>query len=145
MIQITFLDWKRLKSVNSRLDWAGRAREAQKYGPLWTRLLPSRVSRVSTATGIKQVLVAKCRTVVTVGLACCPCVSKATTVAGIGRVVVAKRRTGVAFGLACCACSQKCKQSLQRVLRGCESRFRNSRLHADTLSGSWPPSGLFEL
>ena len=46
----------------------------------WTR----NVSRVSTVTGIGGVVVAKGRTVVAFGLACCPRVSRVSTVTGTG-------------------------------------------------------------
>ena len=52
-----------------------------------------RVSKALTVTGTGGVLVAKCRTVVTFGLALGPQVTKVSTVTGIGGVVVAKCRT----------------------------------------------------
>ena len=52
-----------------------------------------RVSKVSTATGDCGVLVAKCRTVVALGIAGGPRVSKMSTVTGIQGAVVAKRRS----------------------------------------------------
>ena len=57
------------------------------------------VSTVSTVTGIGRVVVAKPRTVVTLGFVWGVCVSKVSTVTGIGGVVLAKPRTVVTFGL----------------------------------------------
>ena len=68
------------KGVNSHRDRGGRGRVKCQHGG--------------------GVVVAKCRTVVTFGLASRLHVSKVSTVTGIGGVVVAKPRTVVTFGLA---------------------------------------------
>ena len=90
-----------------------------KDAPVWTR----NVSTVSTVTGIGRVLVAKRRTVVAFGLACCPRVSTVSTVTGIWRVLVAKHKTVVAFGLACCPrISYSDNSHRHRASRGLETQ-----------------------
>ena len=76
-------------------------RETQNCRHFWTRLGSSRLKSInSTVTGIRGVVVAKRRTVVTFGLVLRLRVSKVSTVTGIGGFVFAKGRTVVTFGLA---------------------------------------------
>ena len=65
----TGLSSSRIKSINCRhRDPAGGGRETQKCRRFWTRLLSSRLKVSTAVTGIRRVVVAKRRTVVTFGL-----------------------------------------------------------------------------
>ena len=95
------------ETQNCRCFWT-RLRGHMDWGGSWSRnaelslLLDSPVvlasQKCQQSQGLGWVVVAKRRTVVAFGLACCPRISKGSNVTGM----VAKRRTIVAFGFACC-------------------------------------------
>ena len=118
----------RVSKVSTVGDRGGRGREMQNCRHFWTRLTSSRLKSINRRgsggswtrnaelsslldssyvfasqkyqpSGIGGVVVAKCRTVVTVGLVPGLRILKVSTVTGISGVVDAKCRTVVTFGL----------------------------------------------
>ena len=90
----TCVSSSRLKSVNIHTDRASPCRETQNCRHFWTCVSSSHLKSVNMHKD-PGVLVAKRRTVVTVGLAFGRRVSKASTLTRIGGVLVAKCRTVV--------------------------------------------------
>ena len=93
-----FLDLASQKCQQSQ-GWKGSWSATRNGRHFWTCVWSSRFKSVNSHRD-RGALLAKCRTVVTFGLANGPRISKVSTVAGMVGVLVAQRRTMVTFGLA---------------------------------------------